>query len=121
MALASLPAVLSNLKGNGLDIYGDPSLIKTLMKLSLANQFYADLPHLDNHSATMNIEVNHAIVICCDVMASIIFFAFLVLWKIKSEEAVEQMVEHHALPSYYCLEVRKLPDCYSEESIVEHF
>ena len=36
----SLPALLSNYKGDGLGIYGQESPIKSIMKLSLGNQKY---------------------------------------------------------------------------------
>lgn len=41
-----------------------------------------------------------------------IFLGFLILWKIKSDEIVEQQVSEDALPSYYTLTVKNLPEDY---------
>ena len=38
IGIVSLPALLSNYKGEGLSMYGQESPIKSLMKLSLGNQ-----------------------------------------------------------------------------------
>ena len=65
--------------------------------------------------------MNQFIIIWNDIISTIIFFCFLVYWKIKSDEIVEEMISEHALPSYYTLEVHNLPKSYSEESMVAHF
>ena len=69
----------------------------------------------------LDIEVSQMIIIVSDIMSTIIFFIFLVLWKIRSEQIVESMVSEDALPSYYSLEVRNLPKDYNEEQLVRHF
>ena len=40
LTLNSVPALISNFKGNGLEMYGDESFAKKLMKFSLGNQRY---------------------------------------------------------------------------------
>lgn len=38
ISLNSLPVLLSNFKGNGLNVYGENSIAKALMRFSLGNQ-----------------------------------------------------------------------------------
>ena len=42
LSINSIPTLICNLKGNGLEIYGDDSFAKNLMMLSLANQRYEE-------------------------------------------------------------------------------
>jgi hypothetical protein len=46
---------------------------------------------------------------------------FLIYWKIKSDNAVSELISEDALPSYYTVEVKNLPAAYSEETLVQHF
>ena len=56
-----------------------------------------------------------------DVINSFIFFIFLIYWKIKSDKQVKELISEDALPSYYTLEIRNLPENYSETSMKAHF
>jgi hypothetical protein len=97
LSIAVLPTVLTNYNGNGLLIYGN-SFGKTLMKFSLANQPSLQFDsanismeqHLEN---TRNIKANQIIVICNDLLCSLIFVAFLVFWQIKTEALVGEMTK----------------------------
>ena len=89
LSINSVPTIISNLKGNGLEIYGDDSFAKSLMKLSLANQRNEEFDAISkDKQIALDIQVNQIIVIATDILATIIFFCFLVFWKIKSDEIV---------------------------------
>lgn len=71
-------------------MYGQESAIKSLMKLSLGNQRSEEFNKIvEDDTISTDIRVSQYTIIITDVLASIIFFAFLVIWKIKSDEALE--------------------------------
>ena len=71
-------------------MYGQESAIKSLMKLSLGNQRSEEFNKIvEDDTISTDIRVSQYTIIITDVLASIVFFAFLVIWKIKSDEALE--------------------------------
>lgn len=110
----SIPIFLSNFKGNGLMIYGDSSLAKSIMKVSLGNQRHEEYEVvLKDQSAKIDIYVSQTLIIFVDIFNSLIFFIFLIYWKIKSDQTVEKLIAEDALPSYYTIQVKHLPPSYS--------
>ena len=94
------------------------------MKLSLGNQRYEEFNNIIHHKdISLDIRVSQLIVIINDVMCSLLFLGFLVLWRIKSDETVEEMISEDVLPSYYTLQIRALPPSfsYSEITMKKHF
>ena len=56
------------------------------MKLSLGNQRYEEFKTINSDpERALDVRVSQIIVIISDLISTIIFFCFLVYWKIKSD------------------------------------
>lgn len=125
LVLISLPSLLVNLNGKGLDIYGS-SISKGLMTTSLANQpilqFQKGELNLTSQSQKINVlKGNQMVLIFDDVVCSIVIICFLIFWRLKSEDLISEMVKKQALPSYHTIVVTLPSDLISQEGIRAHF
>lgn len=119
--LISVPSLASNYSGKGLEIYGNvDSASLRIMKLSLANQHYYEWSRLTPEEH-VNVSINRRIAVCTDLLISIVFFLFMVYWRVESDRVVREFILDTVLPSYHTIFLPELPASYTEEKIITHF
>lgn len=114
VGLLSLPTLISNILGGGLNSFGG-GWNKSLMKTTLANQQYYDWSRL-NTEASLQKDLNFSkfLIKWNDIICSIVFMFIVFYWKISAARLTKSSITHRILPSSYTILVSNLPLTYNE-------
>ena len=118
MSVVSIPAMISNWKGDGLKVYrgqtpeqsSTPSLSDDLMMLSLANQPIHEYTTvgMEEGNDIGDVRLSQSIITLTDLANSIIFIVFVLCFQNYSSKTVEKINNTRPLPSYFTLIISKL-------------
>lgn len=113
IGLLSLPILISNMSGGGLNSFGG-GWNKKLMRTTLANQEYYDWSRLNTEVALQrSLNFTKLLTRWDDILCSIAFMILVLYWKISAAKLTKSSIMHRILPSSYTILASNLPLTYS--------